>query len=88
MGVITTNGALVWLLTDGDVRRSIKLNSFNSMVGQIMTKGPISIEENKLAAEGLNLLYKNKITSLFVTDKKGIPSGLVHIHDFLESGII
>ena len=88
VGVINTNGALVGLLTDGDIRRSIKLNSFNSMVGQIMTKGPISIEENKLAAEGLNLLYKNKITSLFVTDKKGIPSGLVHIHDFLESGII
>jgi len=55
-----------------------------------MTKNPISIEQNELAAKALNLMTsKKKITSLCVykNKKKNKTVGLIHIHNILNTNI-
>ena len=48
-----------------------------------MTKKPLTIDQNFLVGEALNLMNNKKITSLFVCDKSK-PIGIIHIHDCLR----
>ena len=54
-----------------------------------MTKNPISINKDALAAKALALMNNKKITSLCVYDKrKKIKTiGVVHIHNILQFNI-
>ena len=54
-----------------------------------MTKKPISINRNALAAKALSLMNNKKITSLCVHDGKNKfkTIGIVHIHNILQSNI-
>ena len=54
-----------------------------------MTKKPVSIEKNELAAKALSLMNGKKITSLIVYNKKNSfkTIGIVHIHTILQSNI-
>ena len=60
------------IITDGQIRRFSQQNAnFQSLpVKKIMTKKPISIEKDELAAKALSLMNTNKITSLIVKNKK------------------
>ncbi len=79
------------IITDGQIRRSSQANSdlLKLTVKKIMTKNPISIDKNALAAKALELMNSKKITSLCVHDlrnkKKTI--GVLHIHNILQSNI-
>ena len=54
-----------------------------------MTKYPISVEKNILAAKALSIMNNKKITSLCVYDKrnKSKTIGVVHIHHILQSDV-
>ena len=54
-----------------------------------MTKNPISINKDSLAAKALSIMNNKKITSLCVFDKKNKTKtiGVVHIHDILRNNI-
>ena len=54
-----------------------------------MTKKPINIYKNELAAKALSLMNKKKITSLVVINKKNSNKtiGIIHIHTILQSNI-
>ena len=58
-------------------------------VNEIMTKNPISVDKNMLAAKALALMNSKKITSLLVYEKKNKfkTIGVVHIHNILQSNI-
>ena len=60
------------IITDGQIRRfNQKRTSISNMkVKDIMTKNPISINKNQLAAKALSLMNANKITSLCVHENK------------------
>ena len=88
VGVVAINGALTGIITDGDLRRNFSRVKADSLVTSVMTTNPISLKPDDLAAKGLNILSQKKITSLFVLDDRSIPIGLIHIHDFLEEGVI
>ena len=57
------------IITDGELRRFSQKNQnlHNSFVKEIMTKNPIGIDKNQLAAKALSLMNGNKITSLCVS---------------------
>ena len=81
----------VGIITDGQIRRISQKNSnFQQLsVKKIMTKKPISIDKNELAAKALSIMNSKKITSLIVCNKKK-PSntiGVIHIHTILQSNI-
>ena len=82
----------IGIVTDGDLKRAIEKNSnlHNLKLNKIMTKNPISIDQNELAAKALNLMTsKKKITSLcvFKNNKKDRTIGLIHIHNILNANI-
>tara|TARA_B100000900_G_C20596982_1_gene723839 strand:+ start:570 stop:1550 length:981 start_codon:yes stop_codon:yes gene_type:complete len=79
------------IITDGQIRRfnQKKLSLLSMKVKEIMTKKPISIEKNSLAAKALSLMNSKKITSLCVYDNKNKfkTIGIVHIHNILQSNV-
>ena len=79
------------LISDGDIRRFSQKNQnlHNISVKEIMTKNPIGIDKDELAAKGLSLMADKKITSLCVYNKKNKLKtiGVLHIHNILQSNI-
>ena len=79
------------IITDGQIRRfnHKKIDIKSLEVKKIMTKNPISIEKDALAAKALSLMNNKKITSLCVYDKKNKfkTVGVIHIHHILQSNI-
>ncbi len=79
------------IITDGQIRRSSQDNiNFHSLeVKRIMTKKPITIDKNELAAKALSLMNSQKITSLIVNNKQKpkFTIGVIHVHTILQSNI-
>ena len=79
------------IITDGELRRFTQKNQnlHNTSVKKIMTKNPIGIDKNELAAKALSLMNNKKITSLCVYEKKNKSKtiGVLHIHNILQSNI-
>tara|TARA_X000000368_G_scaffold383593_1_gene341570 strand:- start:257 stop:1225 length:969 start_codon:yes stop_codon:yes gene_type:complete len=89
--VLNNKNKTIGIITDGQIRRYTEKNSnFHLLpVKKIMTKKPISIDKDELAAKALTIMNNKKITSLIVT-KKGNPLktiGVIHIHTILQSNI-
>ena len=79
------------IITDGQIRRisEKKGNLDNLKVKNVMTKNPISVDKEMLAAKALSLMNSKRITSLCVHRNK-IKSrtvGIIHIHNILENNI-
>ena len=89
--VKNNKGFTVGIITDGQIRRSNEksVNLQLLSVKKIMTKKPLSIEENVLAVRALSIMNEKKITSLCVHNKKirNKTIGLIHIHQILASNI-
>ena len=83
------NKKVTGIITDGQIRRFNEKNlDIHSLpVKKIMTKKPISIDKNDLAAKALSLMNSEKITSLIVNNKKKSTVGVIHIHTILQSNI-
>ena len=79
------------IITDGQIRRiSEKKGTLQQLkVKDVMTKNPISINADLLAAKALSLMNSNRITFLCVHKKgqKNKTIGVIHIHNILESNI-
>ena len=81
----------IGIITDGQIRRfnQKKVNLHSLLVKDIMTKKPIRINKDDLAAKALSLMNTKKITSLCVYSKnnKSKTVGVVHIHNILKFNI-
>jgi len=81
----------VGIITDGQIRRfnQTKKDLHSVKVSEVMTKNPISIDKNALAAKALSIMINKKITSLCIYEKKNKfkTIGVLHIHNILESNI-
>jgi arabinose-5-phosphate isomerase len=86
VGVIEADGALVGIITDGDLRRHMHDHLLAQAVDEVMTASPKTIRPDQLAAEALELLNAKKVTALFVVENRK-PVGLVHVHDLLRIGV-
>ena len=79
------------IITDGQIRRFNQKNPnlLATKVSKVMTKNPISVEKNDLAAKALSIMNNKKITSLCVFDKKSKSKtiGVLHVHTILQSNI-
>ncbi len=85
-GVIDKSGALIGIITDGDLRRHAENGLLEMKAEDVMHKNPKTIAAESLAAEALAHMNEFKITSLFIVED-GIPKGLIHIHDCLRAGV-
>jgi arabinose-5-phosphate isomerase len=88
VGVVDGAGALVGIVTDGDIRRHAEGGIEKHTAADVMTRGPKIAQPGQLAAEALALMTEKKITQLFVLDEgAAIPLGVIHIHDCLRAGL-
>ena len=87
--VVTTQGALLGVFTDGDLRRAIdhRIDINVARVGEVMTRNCKTVASEMLAAEALTVMEDNKITALVVADGD-CPAGVVHMHDLLRAGVV
>ncbi|MCW5198876.1 CBS domain-containing protein, partial [Desulfobulbus sp. F3] len=53
---------------------------------EVMTKTPVSIGPDIMAADALSLMQEKDITVLAVVDGAGKVQGLLHLHDLLGKG--
>lgn len=85
------NKKTLGIITDGQIRRynQKKINLHDKKVSEIMTKNPISVDKNILAAKALSIMNRKKITSLCVYEKnkKFNTIGVLHMHNILQSNI-
>jgi len=87
--VVDEAGQLVGIITDGDLRRHLgAANLLTRSAGDIMTRNPITILHDRLAAEALNILERRKITSLVVVDESNTVQGVVHLHDLWRTEMV
>jgi arabinose-5-phosphate isomerase len=79
------------IITDGQIRRfnGMSNNLQNLSVKKVMTKNPVSINQDTLAEKALFIMNAKKITSLCIhKDKsKNKTVGILHIHHILQSNI-
>ena len=80
------DGALLGIITDGDLRRhmergAVEILDLNAM--DVMTRNPVAVARTTLAAEALAIMEQRKITSIVVADGDNPKrvAGVVHLHD-------
>ncbi len=86
-GVVDASGKLLGVITDGDLRRHMGNTLLAEKASHVMTKAPITVTPQQLAAEALGIMNSKNITCLFAVES-GKPIGIVHVHDCLRAGVM
>jgi arabinose-5-phosphate isomerase len=92
--VVNASGKLVGIISDGDLRRWMEKteksgeNLLAKAAKDIMTRNPKIARKDSLAAEAVAIMESNSITSLIISDAKGAPEGVIHLHDLLKAGVV
>ncbi len=86
---VVENEKIIGIITDGDIRRMLEKSAdINGLEAKdIMSANPVSVSADTMAVHALDIMQKNNITQVLVTDN-GKYSGVVHFHDLLKEGII
>jgi arabinose-5-phosphate isomerase len=84
VGVVDSDGSLVGVITDGDLRRNIE-RGLDLPAREYMTADPKTVGPDALVDEALTLFDEYRITTLFVVEEdesgRKRPLGVLHIHD-------
>lgn len=86
VAIVDEAGALVGIVTDGDLRRHLANNILDMRVEDIMTPNPKTILPEALVASALEAMNSASISALVVVED-GKPVGIVHMHDLLRIGV-
>ena len=83
LAVVDARGKLAGVFTDGDFRRHMATdeNLLSQPVKSVMTRKPICIRDDALAAEALKIFNERNIDDLIVVNAKNEPVGLVDSQD-------
>ena len=89
--VVDTDGRLMGLYTDGDLRRSLADPSTDvreTRIEKLMTRNPVTIDADALAVEAAQLMEAHKINALLVIDGERRVVGALNIHDLLRARVV
>lgn len=88
-GVIDSQGQLIGIFTDGDLRRTLdqRLDFHSTTIAQVMTQQPTVINGNILAASALKTMEERNINGLFIVEN-GAPIGALNMLDMLRAGVV
>jgi arabinose-5-phosphate isomerase len=88
--VVSPQGQLIGVLTDGDIRRHLNKNQnpLDSKVKDLMSHQPKTIDSEELAVKALFIMEQFSIQSLFVVDPETkSPQGIIHLQDLIRAQI-
>ena len=88
--VVDGERRLAGIITDGDLRRHmIKQPDFLARTAaDVMTRNPVTVRRDTLAAEALHVLEQRKITSIVVVNEGNQVQGVVHLHDLWRTEMV
>ena len=88
--VVDRAGALLGVITDGDLRRFLQQGGDFSKItaGSLASRRPKLIGPDELAAKSVEMMERYSITTLVVADSAKRIVGVVHLHDLLKHGIV
>ena len=85
---VFSKDTIVGVITDGDLRRTLLNNQEISKLKakDLMSTNPQIIDSETLASEALEIMKKNKISQLIVTNNNSY-FGVIHIQSLIKEGI-
>jgi arabinose-5-phosphate isomerase len=88
--VLDVRGELAGIFTDGDLRRLLeRVGDVRSLkVGDEMTRKPLTISPDVLAAEAAQLMDRSRKNVLLVVDARGRLVGALHNLDLMNAKVI
>ena len=86
--VIDEDGKLVGIVTNRDMRFVLEVQRTTTLVKDVMTIGPKTIQPDALAAEAVLLMQTHKIQGLLVVDDNKELAGALNFHDLLNAGVV
>jgi arabinose-5-phosphate isomerase len=88
--VVDKQGRLKGIFTDGDLRRHLGIDADlpRRKIKEVMTKNPVTVGKEMLAAEAMRILEQKKIDEIPVVDKHRRPLGLLDVQDLLKAGLV
>jgi arabinose-5-phosphate isomerase len=94
VGVLGADGRLSGVITDGDIRRFVAAQAatplgaaLGTKAAAIMTRTPVTVAPDLLAASAVATMEDRRISALFVVED-GRPVGIVTLLQFLRSGVV
>jgi arabinose-5-phosphate isomerase len=88
--LVSDGAKVIGIFTDGDLRRCLNQEKdlLKTQIGSVMTTDFKSISHDSLAIDAAEIMEKYKIFTLVVTEPKDNASGIITMHQLLESGVI
>lgn len=88
--VVDEHQVLVGIFTDGDLRRALDMEGDlkTASIADVMTRDPITVNADRLAAEALQIMDQHKINSMAVVDAEQRVTGALNMHDLLRAGVM
>jgi len=86
-GVTDAQGALIGVISDGDLRRNM-VGLLDRKAGDVATLSPVTVAPETAAAEAVALMNKRKVYALFVVAADQRPAGVLRLHDCLRAGVV
>ena len=87
VAVLGADGALVGMITDGDIRRAFVNDLAGVTAADIMSRSPITVTPDHRMSDVVDLLTANKISNVFVI-ADGRPAAIVHIAELMQAGYV
>jgi arabinose-5-phosphate isomerase len=93
MATVETEGRVLGIISDGDIRRAFEKaeqnnqNPLHLRASDFMTANPVGTVGEALAIEAAALMETRRITFLLVLDQ-GKAQGVLHIHDLLTHKVL
>ena len=88
--IVNENGSLAGIFTHGDFARAFQQNPAigPEKISQFMTKDPITLNADSLAAEAVTTISTHHIDDIVVLDENQCPIGLIDTQDFARLKLI
>jgi arabinose-5-phosphate isomerase len=88
--ILDDNGRVIGIFTDGDLRRIVEkgLDMRATPITAVMSRAPRTIGPDRLAAEAVEVMERNKVNQLLVIDQDRRLLGALNMHDLFRAKVI
>jgi arabinose-5-phosphate isomerase len=88
LAIITSDGALVGVVTTGDLTRLMQTGAdiMGTPVASVMTRAPRTIGADELGSAAVHVMEQFGVMALPALEADGRLAGVVHLHDLMRAG--
>jgi arabinose-5-phosphate isomerase len=88
--IVDANCKPIGIFTDGDLRRAFERNIdvATAQIQTLMHAEPLTINQNQLAVDAVEMMEKQKINGLLVVNDEGSLVGALNMHDLLLAKVV